>query len=68
MSVFLADLLTFFQTYGYPALWVSVFIAAVGAPLANRAGFTRGRRIRGAWRFQYFLACPYHYQCLGRRR
>ncbi|HEV2581135.1 MAG TPA: VTT domain-containing protein [Ktedonobacteraceae bacterium] len=33
MSVFLTDLLTFFQTYGYPALWVSVFIAAVGAPL-----------------------------------
>lgn len=33
MSVFLSDLLTFFQTYGYPALWVSVFIAAVGAPL-----------------------------------
>ncbi len=33
MSVFLSDLLTFFQTYGYPALWVSVFIAAVGIPL-----------------------------------
>ncbi len=33
MSVFLSNLLTFFQTYGYPALWVSVFIAAVGVPL-----------------------------------
>lgn len=33
MSVFLTDLLVFFQTYGYPALWVSVFAAAVGAPL-----------------------------------
>jgi membrane-associated protein len=33
MSVFLTDLLTFFQTYGYPALWASVFISALGAPL-----------------------------------
>jgi membrane-associated protein len=33
MSVFLTTVLTFFQSYGYPALWVSIFIAAVGAPL-----------------------------------
>jgi membrane-associated protein len=33
MSVFLTDLLTFFQSYGYPALWVSIFVAALGAPL-----------------------------------
>jgi membrane-associated protein len=33
MSAFLTNLLTFFQTYGYPALWISVFVAAIGAPL-----------------------------------
>lgn len=33
MSALLSALLTFFQTYGYLALWVSVFIAAVGVPL-----------------------------------
>ena len=33
MSVFLTALLGFMQVYGYPALWVSIFIAAVGVPL-----------------------------------
>jgi membrane-associated protein len=33
MSVFLATLLNIMQNYGYPALWVSIFIAAVGFPL-----------------------------------
>ncbi len=33
MSVFLTSLLSILQTYGYPALWVSIFIAAVGVPL-----------------------------------
>src|SRR5205085_10061731 len=33
MSVFLSNLLNFFLTYGYLALWVSVFIGSVGAPL-----------------------------------
>lgn len=33
MSVFLSTLLSIMQTYGYPALWVSIFIAAVGIPL-----------------------------------
>jgi len=33
MSVFLSSLLSVMQTYGYPALWVSIFIAAVGLPL-----------------------------------
>ena len=33
MSVFLTSLLAVMQTYGYPALWVSIFIAAVGVPL-----------------------------------
>jgi membrane-associated protein len=33
MSLSLTSLLTFLQTYGYLALWVLVFIAAVGAPL-----------------------------------
>ena len=33
MSALLSDLLTFFQTYGYLALWVYVFIAAAGVPL-----------------------------------
>ena len=33
MSVFFSTLLNIVQEYGYPALWVSVFIAAVGLPL-----------------------------------
>ncbi len=33
MSLFLSSLLTVLQTYGYPALWVSIFIAAIGLPL-----------------------------------
>lgn len=33
MSTLLSNLLTFFETYGYFALWVSVFIAAAGLPL-----------------------------------
>lgn len=33
MTVFLTTLLNNVQQYGYPALWVSVFIAAVGLPL-----------------------------------
>jgi membrane-associated protein len=33
MSVFLTALLNIMQSYGYPALWVSIFIAAVGLPL-----------------------------------
>lgn len=33
MSALLSDSLTFFQTYGYLALWVYVFIAAAGVPL-----------------------------------
>jgi membrane-associated protein len=33
MSVFLSTLLSIMQAYGYPALWVSIFIAAVGIPL-----------------------------------
>ncbi len=33
MKVFLTALLSNVQVYGYPALWVSVFIAAVGLPL-----------------------------------
>ncbi len=33
MSVFLTTLLNIMQNYGYPALWVSIFIAAVGLPL-----------------------------------
>jgi membrane-associated protein len=33
MSVFLSSLLGVLQTYGYPALWVSIFIAAIGLPL-----------------------------------
>ena len=33
MSVFLSSLLSILQTYGYPALWASIFVAAVGVPL-----------------------------------
>ncbi len=33
MSVFLTPLLAFLQAYGYPVLWLSMFIASVGAPL-----------------------------------
>ncbi|HVB75615.1 MAG TPA: DedA family protein [Ktedonobacteraceae bacterium] len=33
MSVFLSALLNNLQLYGYPALWVSIFIAAAGVPL-----------------------------------
>ncbi len=33
MSVFLNGLLNIMQNYGYPALWVSIFIAAIGIPL-----------------------------------
>jgi membrane-associated protein len=33
MSELLTPLLTFLQSYGYPALWLSVFIAAIGVPL-----------------------------------
>lgn len=33
MSVFLSSLLSVLQAYGYPALWISIFIAAVGVPL-----------------------------------
>ncbi len=33
MSALLSNLLSFLQTYGYLALWVTVFIAAAGVPL-----------------------------------
>ncbi len=33
MSNLLSTLLTFFQNYGYPALWIAVFVAAAGVPL-----------------------------------
>lgn len=33
MSAFLPNLLDWLQLYGYPVLWLSVFIAAVGLPL-----------------------------------
>jgi membrane-associated protein len=33
MSNLLSLLLTFLQDYGYPALWISVFVAAVGLPI-----------------------------------
>jgi membrane-associated protein len=33
MTVFLAPLVTFLQEYGYPMLWLTTFVAAVGAPL-----------------------------------
>ncbi len=33
MSQFLSPLRAFFQAYGYPALWITIFIAAIGAPL-----------------------------------
>lgn len=33
MSVFLSSLLSVMQAYGYPALWISIFIAAIGIPL-----------------------------------
>lgn len=33
MSTFLSYLLTWIQSYGYPVLWLSVFVAAVGLPL-----------------------------------
>jgi membrane protein DedA with SNARE-associated domain len=33
MSQLFLTLLTFFQAYGYPSLWVTVFVAAVGVPL-----------------------------------
>ncbi len=33
MSVFLAPLLSFLQTYGYPMLGMTIFVAALGAPL-----------------------------------
>ncbi len=33
MSTFLPALLNLLQQYGYPVLWVSVFIAAIGVPL-----------------------------------
>ncbi len=33
MSVFLSSLLSILQTYGYPALWASIFVAAIGVPL-----------------------------------
>ncbi len=33
MSVFLTPLLNFLQTYGYPLLWLSTFVASIGVPL-----------------------------------
>lgn len=33
MSLFLSALLNILQSYGYPALWLSIFIAAAGVPL-----------------------------------
>lgn len=33
MSVFLAPLLTFLEAYGYPVLWLTTFVAAIGIPL-----------------------------------
>ena len=33
MSIFLSTLLNSLQSYGYPALWLSIFVAAVGLPL-----------------------------------
>ena len=33
MSVFLSSLVTYLQQYGYVALWIAVFIAALGFPL-----------------------------------
>ena len=32
MSTFLPTLITWLQEYGYPALWVTIFIAAIGLP------------------------------------
>jgi len=33
MSNLLSTILTLFQDYGYPALWISVFVAAIGLPI-----------------------------------
>lgn len=33
MSNLLTTILTLFQDYGYPALWISVFVAAIGLPI-----------------------------------
>ncbi len=33
MSTFLPTLINWLQQYGYPALWLSVFVAAIGVPL-----------------------------------
>lgn len=33
MSTFLPTLITWLQDYGYPAMWVTIFIAAIGLPL-----------------------------------
>lgn len=33
MNLFLSSLLSILQTYGYPALWASIFVAAIGVPL-----------------------------------
>lgn len=33
MSTFFPTLITWIQDYGYPALWITIFIAAIGLPL-----------------------------------
>jgi membrane-associated protein len=33
VSTFLPTLITWLQEYGYPALWFTIFIAAIGLPL-----------------------------------
>jgi membrane-associated protein len=33
MSLFLPVLITWMQLYGYPALWLTIFVAAIGIPL-----------------------------------
>jgi membrane-associated protein len=33
MNSFLPILITWLQQYGYPALWLAVFISAIGTPL-----------------------------------
>ncbi len=33
MSAFLPYLITWMQQYGYPALWLTIFVAAIGVPL-----------------------------------
>ncbi|HLL80754.1 MAG TPA: hypothetical protein VKT25_14700, partial [Ktedonobacteraceae bacterium] len=55
MSVFLTTILTFFQSYGYPALWVSIFIAAVGVPLPVALVLLAAGAFAGLGDFNVFL-------------